>query len=101
MGPFLRTVLRSLGQASAALALGSAFYHASNTRLGQKADGLMISVMSLIMHQASLSGLPEALKTPELVDLGSSRRTRTGVQIAQAEFLKVTVTRSCDRAKFF
>ena len=75
--------MTSLGQASAALALGSSFFHASHTRLGQKADGLLIGVMSLIMHQASLSGLPEALKTPELVDLGPSRRSRTGVQIAQ------------------
>ena len=79
-----RSVMTSLGQASAALALGSSFFHASHTRLGQKADGLLIGVMSLIMHQASLSGLPESLKTPELVDLGPSRRSRTGIQIAQA-----------------
>ena len=78
-----RTVVKSLGQASAALALGSCFFHSSHTRLGQKTDGLLIGVMSLILHQASLSGLPEALKTPELVDLGPSRRSRTGVQIAQ------------------
>ena len=68
---------------SAAIALGSAFFHASHTSLGQRTDGDIISVIALIMHQAALSGLPEDLKTPQLMDLGAGRRSRTGVQIAQ------------------
>ena len=40
-------------------------------------------MIALIMHQASLSGLPEDLKTPQLMDLGASWRSRSGVQIAQ------------------
>ena len=81
--PSLRPVVRSLGQVSAAIALGSAFFHASHTSLGQRTDGDIISVIALIMHQATLSGLPEDLKTPQLMDLAARRRSRTGVQIAQ------------------
>ena len=83
VSPSLRPVVRSLGQVSAAIALGSAFFHASHTSLGQRTDGDIISVIALIMHQAALSGLPEDLKTPQLMDLGAGRRSRTGVQIAQ------------------
>lgn len=75
--------VRALGQASAGLALGSAFWHGSHTRLGQAADSKLISVMSLIMHQASLSGLPTSVLSPELTDLSTVRRPKTGVQIAQ------------------
>jgi len=75
--------VRGLGQASAALALGSAFWHGSHTRLGQVADSNLISVMAFIMHQASLSGLPTSSLTPELFDLSSTKRAKTGVQIAQ------------------
>ena len=35
-------VLRGLAQSSAALALGSAFYHGSHTRLGSQADNKLI-----------------------------------------------------------
>ena len=35
-------VVRALAQSSAALALGSAFYHGSHTRLGSQADNKLI-----------------------------------------------------------
>ena len=53
----LRPVVRSLGQVSAAIALGSAFFHASHTSLGQRTDGDIISVIALIMHQVMATSL--------------------------------------------
>ena len=41
-------VVRGLSQASAALALGSAFYHGSHTRLGSLADNKLIGVRSRV-----------------------------------------------------
>jgi len=73
--------VRALIQSSAGLAAGSAFYHGSHTKLGQLLDNFMISVVSYIVHQASLAaldGLP-----PELTDLAPSRRPLTAVQISE------------------
>lgn len=93
------SVTRALAQSAAGLALGSSFMHASNTRLGQIADNMLIGVMSLILHQASLSGIPASLKSSELIDLGPIPRALSGVQIAQVitdmySYLPVTEWRS-------
>ena len=78
-----RHVVQGLAQASAGLALGSAFYHGSHTRLGGQADTVLIRVMAFIMHQASLDGLPERMKTPVLIDLEIESRSMTGVAMSQ------------------
>jgi len=77
-------VTRALAQSAAGLALGSAFMHASNTKLGYIADNMLIGVMSMILHQASLAGIPDYLKTSQLFHLGPVPRSLTGVEIAQA-----------------
>ena len=57
-------VVRGLAQSSAALALGSAFYHGSHTRLGSQADNKLIgqggpgdtlSPLSVISHHPDIS----------------------------------------------
>ena len=76
-------VVRSLAQTSAGLALGSAFWHGSHTRLGGKADTTLIKVMSLVLHQAILERLPRSVKTPVLIDLSADTRSMTGVEMSQ------------------
>jgi len=76
-------VVRGLAQASAGLALGSAFWHGSNTELGGEADTVMIAVMAYIMQQASMEHLPPNVKTPILSDLKLESRSMSGVGIAQ------------------
>ena len=78
-----RQVVRGLAQSSAGLALGSAFYHGSHTRLGGQADTVLIMLMAFIMHQASLAGLPRSVKTPVLIDLKAESRRLTGVAMGQ------------------
>jgi len=77
------SVVRGLSQASAGLALGSAFWHGSNTELGGEADTVMIAVMAYIMQQASMEHLPTHMKTPVLSDLSLRSRATSGVGIAQ------------------
>ena len=75
--------VRGLAQASAGLALGSAFWHGSNTELGGEADTVMIAVMAYIMQQASMEHLTPTIKTSVLSDLKMERRVMSGVDIAQ------------------
>ena len=77
------SVVRGLAQASASLALGSAFWHGSHTKLGGETDTVMIAVMAYIMHQASMEHLPTQIKTSVLTDLKVEKRPLTGVEIAQ------------------
>merc|ERR1712183_505007 len=77
------SVVRGLAQASASLALGSAFWHGSHTNLGSEADVNMIAVMAYIMHQASMEHLPSHVKTSVLVDLKETQRPLTGVEVSQ------------------
>jgi hypothetical protein len=77
------STVRGLAQASAGLALGSAFWHGSHTELGGEADTVMISVMAYIMQQASMEHLPPHIKTSVLSDLKVERRSLSGVEIAQ------------------
>eukprot|EP00040_Diaphanoeca_grandis_P027253 m.154695 g.154695 ORF g.154695 m.154695 type:complete len:511 (-) comp30903_c0_seq1:2183-3715(-) len=49
---------RALVQSFAALAMGSSFWHASHTYLGNVCDNHLISVLSFTMHQSSVSALP-------------------------------------------
>ena len=77
------SAVRGLSQASAGLALGSAFWHGSNTELGGEADTVMIAVMAYIMQQASMEHLPTHMKTPVLSDLSLRSRATSGVGIAQ------------------
>jgi len=78
-----QSVVRGLAQASASLALGSAFWHGSHTILGGETDTGMIAVMAYIMHQASLEHLPKHIKTSILTDLKTEKRFLTGVEVAQ------------------
>jgi len=76
-----RDTVISLVEASANLAAGSTFYHGSHTKLGQVMDNFMISVISYIIHQASLAnipGLPSAI-----TDLTDKPRALSGVQISK------------------
>ena len=75
-----RSTVRALGQSAAALALGSAFWHGSHTRLGSRADTELIGVMAFILHQASVAHLPPS---PVLTDLSPRPRPHTGVEVAQ------------------
>ena len=76
---------KALGQASAGLALSSAFFHGSHTKLGQDLDNLMIKIVAFILHQAyiDLLDLPpgDVSLFRDLKLTGS--RTRTGAQMAQ------------------
>ena len=75
-----RSTVRALGQSAAALALGSAFWHGSHTRLGSRADTELIGVMAFILHQASVAHLPPS---PVLTDLSPRSRPHTGLEVAQ------------------
>jgi len=79
-----RANTRALAQTCSALALGSAFFHGSHTRLGSRADNNLIGVMSFILHQASISKLPAQYRSPVITDLSMVRRNQTGVEMAQA-----------------
>ena len=46
--------------------------------------------IKLEYSQASLSGLPTSVLSPELTDLSSERRPKTGVQIAQVVILGIS-----------
>lgn len=76
---------KALGQASAGLALSSAFFHGSHTKLGQILDNHMIKVLSFILHQAyiDLLELPPS-EVSIFMDLKvTGRRPLTGIQMAK------------------
>ena len=76
---------KALGQASAGLALSSAFFHGSHTKLGQNLDNHMIKILSFILHQAyiDLLELPPS-EVSIFMDLKmTGRRPLTGVQMAK------------------
>merc|ERR1719244_290116 len=75
--------VRALGESTAALTIGSSFYHASHTRLGSEADITNIRIMSYILHQAVISTLPPHLVTTPLLHLQSTPRQLTGVELSQ------------------
>jgi hypothetical protein len=70
------------------LTIGSAFRHASNTRLGGLVDNNPIKNVALIMHQSALQGLPYH---PILYDLGETPATLSGHEQA-IELSKIIVS---------
>jgi len=72
---------RALVESSTGLAVGSSFFHGSHTKLGSDMDNFMISVISYLVHQASLAGLPGL--PPVLTDLSPTRRPLSAIEISR------------------
>jgi hypothetical protein len=69
----------SLAQGFAMLAAGSAFYHASGTRIGMTLDNMPIGLLAYQAHQAMHSALPWS---PILHELSPKPRGATAAQIS-------------------
>ena len=74
-------------QTYAILTFASSFYHGSETRLGERQDGMSNALFAFILHQAMLDSVPYS---PVLHDLSLSPRnsspplqTRSGPMRAQ------------------
>ena len=75
---------KALGQAAAGLTLGSSFFHASHTRLGQELDNLMIKIIAYTLYETYINSLNLPNDTSSVItQLKSSNRDMTGVQLAQ------------------
>ena len=75
---------RALVQASAALTLGSSFFHGSHTHLGQFMDNLMIKIIAYTLYEAYINALNLPTTTPKLVlQLKAAGRPMTGIELAQ------------------
>lgn len=75
---------RALVQASAALTLGSSFFHGSHTQLGQLMDNLMIKIIAYTLYEAYINALNLPTTTPKLVlQLKAAGRPMTGIELAQ------------------
>lgn len=69
--------VNSLGQGYCTLTFGSAFWHGSQTHLGNVADNRLIDVVSYIAHQASVSNL----KGSSIIhELSPTPRSKSGVE---------------------
>ena len=75
---------KALGQAAAGLTLGSSFFHASHTRLGQELDNLMIKIIAYTLYETYINSLNLPHDTSSVItQLKSSDRDMNGVQLAQ------------------
>jgi len=75
---------KALGQAAAGLTLGSSFFHASHTRLGQDLDNLMIKIIAYILYETYINSLNLPDDTSTIITrLKSGNRERNGVDLAQ------------------
>ena len=82
--------IRGFGRAFSTLSFGSAFMHSSHTRLGGQQDTSPIKVIALLVHQGSLSALPEPPSTI-LTDLSLTPRKYNGLELAE-EFVNMHLT---------
>jgi len=75
---------KALGQAAAGLTLGSSFFHASHTHLGQELDNLMIKIIAYILYETYIDSLNLPDDTSTIITrLKSGNRERNGVDLAQ------------------
>ena len=72
-----QTTLKALEESYASLAYCSAFWHASQTLLGNVTDNRLIDLVSYIAHQASLSNLKG---TSVIHELSETPRSKSGVE---------------------
>ena len=71
--------VNSLGKVFSSLAMGSSFWHGSNTLLGRSQDRRILAAMAYTLHQASLA--PLSSPSPILTDLSLYRRPLTSIEI--------------------
>ena len=78
--------IQGFGKAFSTLAMGSAFMHGSHTNLGGQQDTGPIKVIALMIHQSSISAIPNA--SCVLTDLSETPRKYSGLDLAE-EFVKM------------
>ena len=75
---------KALGQAAAGLTLGSSFFHASHTRLGQELDNLMIKIIAYCLYQTYINSLNLPEDTSSIImQLKDGNRGKNSVELAQ------------------
>ena len=90
---FSEEYVNALGSSFAALAYGSSLMHGSHTWLGHLMDNAPISVVSYLIHQASLAPLTGASSI--LTDLSPTPRNLSALQLSE-EFLNMYHTMPVD-----
>jgi len=73
--------VKGLVQGFVTLAMGSAFFHASETQLGSSMDTHMIDVVSYLAYQAMVENLPT--NTSVIKELSLTPRRKSGIQETQ------------------
>ena len=71
--------VRAFGMSFSGLAMGSSFMHMSHTVLGHQQDNWSIRVISYLIHQASLSSLPDVPSI--LTDFAATPRAENALEI--------------------